>query len=76
MSKVNGIIWKILGISIIVLFAVIGVVFGYGRHIERVETLQKTAIKADKNERAVIGLQKDIEYIKKAVDRIERKMDE
>lgn len=63
----NGKTWKIL---VAVILAAFGAVYGYGKHVERVETLKKTETKADNNENAIIGLQKDIEYIKKGVDDI------
>lgn len=74
MGNVNGKTWRIIGILAGILFVVLGAVYAYGRRDERVDMLQKTAIKADTNEKAIIGIQKDIEYIKKGVDDIKEQL--
>jgi Na+-transporting methylmalonyl-CoA/oxaloacetate decarboxylase gamma subunit len=87
MSKVNGENGKILAISITVIFAIVAVVYGYGKLNNRVVTLEKVAQKAeiksdiaakkaDEAAERVIRVEAGIEYLKKVVDRIERKMDE
>ena len=52
-----------------------GVLYAYGRYTERVDTLQKTITKAENNERAIIGIEKDLEYLKDGMDKILRKLE-
>lgn len=74
MANNNEKLWKISRILVPILIALAVAVFAYGRHVERVDTLQKTTIKADANEKAIIGFQKDIHYIKEAVDDIKAEL--
>lgn len=66
MKNGNGRLWKI---GVTVLFAAIGVVYCYGKLNGRFEAVEKEVPKINKNENAVIGIQKDVEYIKDAVDK-------
>jgi len=75
MEKNNEKIWRWLKILIPLLFVLATVVYGYGRLNHRVEEIETEIVKVSENEKAIIGLTKDVEYIKKAVDRIEAKID-
>ena len=70
----NGRMWKIIAIIVIILLAAGGGLYGYGRLNGRFEAVEKVIPKIDANENAIIGIHKDIEYIKKGVDRIEKKL--
>lgn len=74
MAKNNGRIWKIIAIALTVLITAASGLYGYGRLNGRFEAVEKEIPKIDANENAIIGIQKDIEYIKKGVDRIEKKL--
>lgn len=67
----NEKIWKIGRIFVPIFLALVAAVYAYGVRNGRVEAAEKI----DANKIAIIGLQKDIEYIKKAVDRIEKKIE-
>ena len=73
--KNNGKIWRIIAIAVALLMALIGTVYAYGRLNGRFEAVETEVKKVSENEKAIIGLQKDVEYIKEAVDRIEGKLD-
>ena len=86
MNKVNGKIWRIFAISVVVIFAVLGVVEGYGRLKNRVENLETIAKKAEQKadiaaqkaetvSERVIRVEEGIDYLKQAVDRIEKKIE-
>ena len=66
----NGTIWKILAIVVTLILAAASGLFGYGRLNGRFEAVENQIPKIDANENAIIGMQKDIGYIKKAVDEI------
>lgn len=70
----NGKTWKIIAIIVSMLFAAGGGLYGYGRLNGRFEAVEKEIPKIDANENSIIGMKKDIEYIKKGVDRIEKKL--
>lgn len=74
MNTVNGKTWRILAIALTLIVAALGTVYGYGKLNGRFEAVEKEIIKVNANENAIIGIQKDVEYIKKAVDRIEEKL--
>ena len=74
MARNNDKIWKISRIVVPLILAMAGFVYAYGRLNGRVETIETQVIKVDANEKAIIGLQKDVEYIREAVDRIEKKL--
>ena len=74
MKNNNGKTWRIFAIVLTVVLAVAGGLYGYGRLNGRFEAVEKEIPKIDANENAIIGIQKDVEYIKKAVDRIEEKL--
>ena len=70
----NGKSWKIIAIIVTILLAAGGGLYGYGRLNGRFEAVEKEIPKIDANENSIIGMKKDIEYIKKGVDRIEKKL--
>lgn len=70
MAKNNEKIWKISRILVPIFIALLVAVYAYGRLNGRVEAVEIEVKKVDTNEKAIIGLQKDIEYIKKGVDDI------
>ena len=74
MANNNGKIWKIIAIVLTVISMGIGIVYGYGRLNGRFEAVEKEIPKINNNENAIIGMEKDIGYIKEAVDRIEKKL--
>lgn len=57
-----------------IFLALVVAVYAYGKLNNRVETVETQVIKVEANEKAIIGLQKDVEYIREAVDRIEKKL--
>jgi len=69
---------------ILALFGVVlliaGIIFASGRYINKVDTIEKNVNeqieKTALHDKAIYGMQKDIEHIRGAVDRIERKIDE
>ena len=75
MAKNNEKIWRWVKILIPIILILATVVYGYGRLNHRVEAIETDIVKVSENEKAIIGLTKDVEYIKKAVDRIEAKID-
>ena len=71
---------------VVVIFAVLGVVYGYGRLNNRVENLETIATKAEYKadiaaqkaetvSERIIRLEEGIDYLKQAVDRIEKKIE-
>lgn len=74
--NVNGKIWRILAIALVVIFAAATVIYGYGRLNHRVETLETGAEKAEETRERLIRVEEGVEYLKKAVDRIEKRFDE
>ena len=74
MNNVNGKTWRIIAVILTVLIVSYGAVYGYGRLNGRFEAVETQVKKINENENAIIGMQKDIEYIKEAVDRIEKKL--
>lgn len=74
MKNGNGKLWKIVAIVLTVFFAVIGVVYGYGHLNHRVETVEKEVKKAEDTRERLIRVEEGVEYLKKAVDRIEEKL--
>jgi len=67
----NGSLWKYL-IWISAVLIAVGV---YKTVIEsNCDRITKVEIRAEKNERDIIGMQKDISYIKEGIDRIEKKL--
>jgi len=76
MTTNNGKLWRILAIVVMVVFALITAVYGYGRLNHRVETLEKIPPKVELHGEAIIRIQTDIEYIRESVTRIEAKLDD
>ena len=72
----NGKIWRIVAISVVVILAALTAVYGYGRLNGRFEAVEGKVAKAEDTRERVIRVEEGVEYLKKAVDRIERKMDE
>lgn len=75
MTKNNEKIWRWSKILLVILLTLASVVYGYGRLNHRVETIETEIVKVSENEKAIVGLTKDVEYIKETVDRIEAKID-
>lgn len=74
MANSNGKTWRIVVIVVTVVFSGLAVAYGYGRYSERVDTLQATAVKADANQLAIVGMEKDIAHIRKTVDEIKEQL--
>ena len=64
MNPKNGKIWRVAAIGMVLLLALVGVVYGYGRLSEKV----------DSHDKSIIKMQGDIEFIKAAVIRIETRV--
>ena len=73
--KNNEKIWRWVKILLVIILALASVVYGYGRLNHRVETIETDIVKVSENEKSIVGLKKDVEYIKETVDRIEAKID-
>ena len=69
MKNVNGKLWKIIALAMAFVLAAMGAVYGYGRLNGRFEAVETEIKKVNENENAIIGMQKDIEHIKEAVDK-------
>ncbi len=65
MTNNNEKVWRFARLVVPIVLAVLGVVYAYGRTI---------SVKVNTNEKSIIVLTKDIEYIKKGIDRIEGKL--
>lgn len=76
MGNVNGKTWRILAIVLVAFLAVVGAVYGYGRLNGRFEAVETAVVKAEDTRERLIRVEEGVEYLKKAVDRIERRMDE
>lgn len=72
--KNNEKIWRWGKILLVIIMALAGVVYGYGRLNHRVETLETQAEEAQKTKEKVIRMEEGIEYIKKAVDEIKEQL--
>jgi len=76
--KNNGKIWKILEIIAIVFLAFVGAVYGYGmingQYNSRLKAVENEIKKAEDTRERLIRLEEGVEYLKKAVDRIEKKL--
>ena len=59
-----------------ILLALVVVVYGYGRLNGKVENLETQSKESQELKEKVIRMEEGIEYLKKAVDRIENKIDE
>lgn len=76
MEKNNQKIWKISRILVPVFLALVVAVYAYGRLNGRVEAVEIKVEKAEDTRERLIRVEEGVEYLKKAVDRIERKIDE
>lgn len=74
MKNGNDKIYRILKIAVPIIIALVGGVYAYGKLNGRFVGIETEIKKVDANENAIIGIKKDIEYIKEAVDRIEKKL--
>lgn len=72
MAKVNGIIWRILAIVVVVLFAAYGVIYGYGHLNGRFEAVETRLEKAEDTRERLIRVEEGVEYLKKTVDEIKK----
>jgi len=74
----NDKIFRWLRFAIMASAVLVAVAIAYGALNVRVsnntEDIRKTALKAETTEKVVIGLQKDIEYIKDGIDEIQEKL--
>jgi len=75
MKNSNGKIWRIIAIVVVVLFAAYGVVYSYGRLNGRVEAVEAKLEKAEDAGERLIRVEEGVKYLKKAVDRIEEKIE-
>jgi len=75
MKNSNGKIWRIIAIVVVVLFAALGAVYGYGRLNGRVEAVEAKLEKAEDAGERLIRVEEGVKYLKKAVDRIEEKIE-
>lgn len=76
MAKNNEKIWRWGKILFVIILALAGVVYGYGRLNHRVETLETQAKEAQKTKEMVIRIDTNVKNIKEAVARIENKIDD
>lgn len=74
MLNSNGKIWRILAILLVVIFAAMSVVYGYGRLNHRVEALETAAKIAEDTRERVIRVEEGVEYLKKGVDDIKEQL--
>jgi len=74
-AKNNEKLWRWARLIMVILVPLLVAVYAYGRLNGRVETIENDIIKVSENEKAIVGLKKDVEYIRQAVDRIEDKME-
>ena len=81
--KGNGTIWKVLGIAITMLCLFATVIYGYATLCTEVEGNSDKIIKFTEaiegvrsNRESIIGIEKDISYLTRAVDDIDTKQDE
>ena len=75
MAKNNEKIWRWSKILLALILVFAGVVYGYGRLNGRVESLETQAVEAKDTRERVIRIEEGVEHLKKAVDRIEKKID-
>jgi len=75
MTKNNEKFWRWARLVLAILVPLLVAVYAYGRLNGRVETIESDIVKVSENEKAIVGLKKDVEYIRQAVDRIEGKID-
>jgi len=68
--KNNGTLWRIIAI---VLLAAVGAVYGYGKLNGRFEAIEKRVEKTEDTRERLIRVEEGVEYLKKAIDRIEGK---
>jgi len=63
-----------------ILFLAAGIIFASGGYIYKVDNIEKKVAEQGEmvtlHDKAIVGIQKDVEYIRGSVDRIERKIDE
>jgi flagellar basal body-associated protein FliL len=74
MTKSNGKNLKILTIIMTLIFAAAGVIYGYGMLNGRVCEVEKKVEKAEDTRERVIRVEEGVDYLKKAVDRIETRL--
>lgn len=76
-EKIRG--WLRLIIYAAVILVSVGIAFATLRervntNKGKIETIETDIVKVSENEKSIIGLKKDVEYIRKTVDRIEDKL--
>jgi len=71
--KNNGTLWKIIAVVAGICIAAAGVVYGYGKLNGRVEAVEKRVEKTEDTRERLIRVEEGVEYLKKAIDRIEGK---
>lgn len=70
MKNNNDKISRIIKIALPIMLTVVGAVYAYGKLNGRFVSIEAEIKKVDANENAIIGIQKDLEYLKEAVDEI------
>jgi len=76
MAKNNEKLWKYSRILVPIILALVVAVYAYGRLNGRVEAVEIKVERAEDTRERVIRVEEGVEYLKKAVDRIEKKIDE
>jgi len=74
MKNSNDKIRKICQIVIPIILIIVGVIYGYGQLNHRVKTVEEEVKKAEDTRERLIRVEEGVEYLKKAVDRIEEKL--
>lgn len=72
--KNNGKFWRIIGIAVVLLLALISTVYAYGKLNGRFEALEAKVEKVEDTRERLIRVEEGVGYLKQAVDRIEKKL--
>lgn len=75
MKDATGKNWRIAAVLLAAFGLVVGAVYGYGRLNGRFEAIEKKVEKAEQANDRLIRLEEGVEYLKSAVDRIEKNYD-
>lgn len=75
MKDTTGKNWRIAAVLLAALGLVVGAVYGYGRLNGRFEAIEKRVEKADQANDRLIRVEEKVDYLKSAVDRIEKNYD-
>lgn len=75
MTKNNEKFWRWTKIVIAILLPLLCAVYAYGRLNGRVEAVEANVKKTEDTRERLIRVEEGVDYLKKAVDRIESKID-